>query len=219
MGNRAVITDAEKKIGVYLHWNGGRDTIEPLLAYCKLKGYRDVEDDPSYAFARLTQVIANFFGGSNSLGVGLFDELDTDNMDNGTYVIGKDWKIVDRLFFKGLEQDHYKFLPMLRALNDSQPKKEQLDNIELVKYCLQNGISLEDDCDREHVINANGFDETVGYIINDLNIEIDVTKVKTMYKTESDNFELELVSGIKYPISYYDANLIMVKIATLNNPE
>ena len=108
---------------------------------------------------------------------------------------------------------------MLRAINDSQPKKERLDNIELVKYCLQNGISLEDDCDRTHVIDANGFDETVGYMIEDLNIEIDVTQVKTMYKTESDNFELELVSGVKYPISYNDANLIMVKIATLNNPE
>lgn len=57
MGNRAVITDAEKKIGLYLHCNGGRDTIEPLLAYCKLKGYRDVENDPSYAFARLLILI------------------------------------------------------------------------------------------------------------------------------------------------------------------
>lgn len=25
MGNRAVITDKQKKIGIYLHWNGGRD--------------------------------------------------------------------------------------------------------------------------------------------------------------------------------------------------
>lgn len=219
MGNRAVITDAEKKIGVYLHWNGGRDTIEPLLAYCNLKGYRDPINDPCYSLARFTQVAANFLGGTTSIGIGLFSKLDTDNHDNGTYVIGKDWKIVDRLFHKGSEQNYYKFLPMLRAINNSQPVKEQLDNIELVKYCLQNGISLEDDCDREHVINANGFDETVGYIIEDLNIEIDVTRIKTMYQTESDNFELELVNGLKYPISSNDANLIMVKIATLNNPE
>ena len=28
MGNRAVITDIEKKVGIYLHWNGGRDSVE-----------------------------------------------------------------------------------------------------------------------------------------------------------------------------------------------
>ena len=31
MGNRAVITTKERKIGLYLHWNGGRDTVEPVL--------------------------------------------------------------------------------------------------------------------------------------------------------------------------------------------
>lgn len=36
MGNRTVITTAERKIGLYLHWNGGRDTVEPLLRYCEL---------------------------------------------------------------------------------------------------------------------------------------------------------------------------------------
>lgn len=29
MGNRAVITTPDKKMGVYLHWNGGRDSVEP----------------------------------------------------------------------------------------------------------------------------------------------------------------------------------------------
>ena len=37
MGNRAVITTKERKIGLYLHWNGGRDTVEPLLKYCELQ--------------------------------------------------------------------------------------------------------------------------------------------------------------------------------------
>ena len=30
MGNRAVITTPQRKVGLYVHWNGGRDTIEPL---------------------------------------------------------------------------------------------------------------------------------------------------------------------------------------------
>ena len=40
MGNRCVITTPKRELGVYFHWNGGRDSVEPLLAYCKLKGYR-----------------------------------------------------------------------------------------------------------------------------------------------------------------------------------
>lgn len=40
MGNRAAITAAERKIGLHLHWNGGRDTVEPLLRHRELKGYR-----------------------------------------------------------------------------------------------------------------------------------------------------------------------------------
>lgn len=45
MGNRAVITTPERKVGIYLHWNGGRDTIEPLLKYCELQGYRAPSHD------------------------------------------------------------------------------------------------------------------------------------------------------------------------------
>ena len=47
MGNRAVITNSKSfdvanstDLGVYLHWNGGRDSVEAFLKYCKLKGYR-----------------------------------------------------------------------------------------------------------------------------------------------------------------------------------
>lgn len=40
MGNRAVITTTKKDLAIYLHWNGGRDTVEPLLKYCELQGYR-----------------------------------------------------------------------------------------------------------------------------------------------------------------------------------
>ena len=39
MGNRAVITTENKKIGIYLHWNGGRDSVEAFLKYCELKNY------------------------------------------------------------------------------------------------------------------------------------------------------------------------------------
>lgn len=68
MGNRAVITTPDKDLALYLHWNGGRDTVEPLLKYCELQGYRPPSSD-SYGWARMAQVVGNFFGGSLSLGI------------------------------------------------------------------------------------------------------------------------------------------------------
>lgn len=52
MGNRAVITTKERELALYLHWNGGRDTVEPLLRYCELQGYRPPSSD-SYGWARM----------------------------------------------------------------------------------------------------------------------------------------------------------------------
>ena len=87
MGNRAVITTRERKVGLYLHWNGGRDSVEPLLRYCELQGYRPPSDD-DYGWARLAQVVGNFFGGSTSVGIGAYTtDARMDPGDNGIYVI------------------------------------------------------------------------------------------------------------------------------------
>ena len=44
MANRAVVTTKENMdnngFGVYLPWNGGRDSVRAFLKYCELKGYR-----------------------------------------------------------------------------------------------------------------------------------------------------------------------------------
>jgi hypothetical protein len=99
MGNRAVITVApyaETNIGIYLHWNGGRESIEAFLQAAKALGMRSPGGDPYYAMARLVQIIGNFFGGSTALGIGLCSELDGES-DNGTYVIDDDWEIVGRV--------------------------------------------------------------------------------------------------------------------------
>ena len=102
MGNRAVITTAPfglDNVGIYVHWNGGVESIVAFLGAAKRLNMRTPEQDPSYALARLTQVIANYFGGSTSIGIGVVRELDYDNGDNGTYLIGGDWQIVGREFF------------------------------------------------------------------------------------------------------------------------
>ena len=125
MGNRAVITTPEKRLGLYLHWNGGRDSVEGFLLYCKMKEHTELTVDSTYGFARLAQVVGNFFGGSISVGVGTVDMLDCDNGNNGTYIV-EGWAIVGREHFDGLEQDVYPLLDMLLAIDAKQPENEQL---------------------------------------------------------------------------------------------
>ena len=123
MGNRAVITTEAEEIGVYLHWNGGRDSVEAFLAVCKELGHRPPEND-CYGFARLCQVIGNFSGGTNSLGVDNIKNLDCNNGDNGMYII-KDWEIVGRKFHDNCpEQKEYELAGMIQDIKDKQPKQE-----------------------------------------------------------------------------------------------
>lgn len=130
MGNRAVVTTEDNfknnGIGVYLHWNGGRDSIEGFLKYCELRGFRAPDED-NYGWARLTQVIANFFGADGlSVGVDTIDHLDCDNGDNGVYFI-KGWEIVGRAYFDdGEEQDEYDLDEMLKVIDEHQPAAQQL---------------------------------------------------------------------------------------------
>lgn len=121
MGNRAIITDEAKKIAVYLHWNGGMDSVEAFLEYCRIKQYR--ADD--YGWARLCQVIGNFFGGGLSLGIGAYDEYGDDPGDNGVYII-KNWRIIDRINPPIREQQEYPLDKMLLDINEAQPKAEQI---------------------------------------------------------------------------------------------
>jgi len=128
MGNRAVITIKEKDVpqedwnSLYLHWNGGRDSVEPFLHVAKLYEIR-CQEDSSYAIARLSQLIGNYFGGVISLGVGAYKCLDTEG-DNGTYVV-EDWEIVDRLNHNGYEQTKYNFDDMVK---DIRSKNDEVFN-------------------------------------------------------------------------------------------
>lgn len=130
MGNRAVITTRENYendgVGVYLHWNGGRDSVEAFLKYCELKEYRPPTMQ-SYGWARLCQVIGNFFcydghDDGLSLGVDKVCNLDCDNWDNGVYIIDG-WKIVGREYMNGEEQYHYPLIDMLLEIDSMQPVK------------------------------------------------------------------------------------------------
>ena len=104
MGNRAVIAfqsaDLDKvqpdTVGIYLHWNGGPESVTAFLDAAKELGVRP--DD--YGVARLCQIIGNWFGGTLSIGVSTINHLDTDNGDNGTYVVdlkNHGWTIARRI--------------------------------------------------------------------------------------------------------------------------
>jgi hypothetical protein len=118
MGNRAVITTAPysiNNVGIYLHWNGGPESVAAFMKACKQLGYRSPASDDSYAMARLTQAIGTFFGGSTSVGIGTVRNLDTDNGDNGVYVIGGDWEIVERKFGRGAAEPNEEIVKTIMA--------------------------------------------------------------------------------------------------------
>lgn len=130
MGNRAVITTAERKIGLYLHWNGGRDTVEPLLRYCEFKGYRPPSSD-DYGWARLCQIAGNFFGVTLSVGIMPYsDDKHMNPGDNGIYVI-EGWRIADRVlpYERFVEQSSHDFDGMLRAFDEAMPERKRLGDL------------------------------------------------------------------------------------------
>lgn len=140
MGNRAVITNSKRQIGIYLHWNGGPESICAFLTYAKAYGIRTPEGDSQYCFARLTQIIGNFFGGTCSVGIDVYEHLDTDNGDNGVYIVDNEFNVPVRLFCPaGVEK--YKESYMREFLKELDKRmgdkgvedKKILDTIEFVK--------------------------------------------------------------------------------------
>ena len=120
MGNRAVIAgdrggEPSAKLGIYLHWNGGRDTVGPVLAFA-----RDVEvrwDESGI------ETIAALFQSIVERGEVLhIHQLDYDNGDNGTYVVDYDLEIVGREFFREEEeeQNFHSYEGVYFAAADSQ---------------------------------------------------------------------------------------------------
>lgn len=102
MGNRAVIATGTEQddIGIYLHWNGGPESVLAFLDAARDLGVRDPLSD-NYGVARLAQIIGNFLGGDNGIGIDTLANLDTDNGDNGMYVLGPDWTIAKRVHGRG----------------------------------------------------------------------------------------------------------------------
>ena len=101
MSNSGIIVfEDNKELGLYLHWNGGRDSVEAFLKYCKLTkktgGFQ-------YGMLSLAQVIKNWGIGLGDIIINPFDY----GSDNGIYIVDKKWNIIDRKNFNGIEQNEY----------------------------------------------------------------------------------------------------------------
>lgn len=118
MGNRAVITmsTAPRAKCIYLHWNGGRDSVKAFLHAAKLLQIpRTIE--------ALAQMIADhhFKVELNSRHVYLdtYAYADKNNYDNGVYVIDTDWNITKRRHMHNPEQTSIDWYDMAKTIVDN----------------------------------------------------------------------------------------------------
>lgn len=135
MGNRCVITNKEKTRAIYQHWNGGRDSIEPLLKVAKLLGG---------GFDKLCEISSKVFDGEE-INYEEADNDDLDCLDNGVYIINEDLEIIGR---EGLryerEQRAHNLLDMVLFIylnfrvDDKTEVRELFDLLEVLKKESQN---------------------------------------------------------------------------------
>lgn len=132
MGNRAFLypetaKPGQRVLGVYLHWNGGPDSVIPLIRYCKMKKYRPFSD--GYGVARLAQVMGNFFNGTTSLGVE-FEKPECVDTNHTPYCITDNWEIKNINDYKDDDwPDEQHIREFLVELNNSQPKEDRLPEV------------------------------------------------------------------------------------------
>lgn len=135
MGNRALIIGKDSTVGVYMHWNGGMDTVKPLLDYCSMIAPRAGLGKKHYdaGLPTLMTVMCNFFGNDGSSiyieSVNSADDVDG-AYDNGAYIVDG-WKIVERKHpYDGFqEQNTYDHQEMLESLDAAQPQHNQIADI------------------------------------------------------------------------------------------
>lgn len=102
---KGFVADNPNKVGVYLHWNGGYNSVKPFCMACRSLGFRGAVRD-CYGVACFTQLVRNFMGiGGLSVGVDTLKLLDTNNYDNGVYVVDDEWNIIGREFARGEQKE------------------------------------------------------------------------------------------------------------------
>jgi len=129
MGNRAVITfsTANNAPAIYLHWNGGRASVEGFLSAARQLGLRHAPTAQAQteALDQLAEMLARFYFRCN---VGMtvyrlhYAGSDRDNGDNGTYLLGQDLTILARLHHnRGEEINREKTAAIIEQITAAAP--------------------------------------------------------------------------------------------------
>ena len=129
MGNRAVITfsTANNAPAIYLHWNGGRASVEGFLSAARQLGLRHARShqEQTETLDNLAEMLARFYFRCN---VGMtvyrlhFAGSDRDNGDNGTYLLGQDLSIAARLHHtRGEEINRAKTAAIVEQITTTAP--------------------------------------------------------------------------------------------------
>jgi len=147
MGNRAVITMTERddSPAIYLQWNGGKDSIEGfLLAAKKFAEVRPVAMEGRLACGpylnekkfmdEFAEMIGKHFFRKKVNTLHVYREeygrADTDNWDNGTYIINGLMEIVDRRYVpEGYteEEDQEKTIGIALQIGESIDRQNKID--------------------------------------------------------------------------------------------
>jgi hypothetical protein len=138
MGNRAVISFCTGKSApcIYLHWNGGRPSIEAFLKTSKHLGLNqsilDAHDDTRYdvqaeVMDKIAEMIAKHFFDCE-VGRTVYRETygnsDADNGDNGVYLIDRKLDIIGRVYNRYPDNEEVN-MPIYNTILESVAKEQQ----------------------------------------------------------------------------------------------
>ncbi len=130
MGNRSYIVLKDKKeygSAIYLHWNGGPESIYAFIDTLKEYGARM---DISYGTARLVQLIGNFMGGTLSLGIegAPQNKKDLEQYtpgDNGLFVYDVNTEKMERMMSDCTKSNDGQYHEKVKWLSDKQVEQER----------------------------------------------------------------------------------------------
>ena len=123
--NNSLIKD--KSPSVYLHWNGGRDSVEGFLTVVKkLYGGSSSCLDAKERAVLFYSVVHRAGMGGVSTEVSTFKEVDADNGDNGTYWVDESFQIIDREYQRYPEQQNHPLDEFVNAVIEETVKNDAL---------------------------------------------------------------------------------------------
>ena len=119
MGNRAKIYDKNNNDNyIHFQWNGGRDSIEGILEFCKIQGWKSWN---AFVFASDIFARVSRDGESYTSAIWVEDSCPEYN-DNGGYVIDTNsMRIVDRIAPPEEEQSVYTIKSIIEGISNRMP--------------------------------------------------------------------------------------------------